>query len=969
MHHELREIFQQRGHEVVVGGNRPFLLESAGEVWLIASGKVEVFSVRVEAGKAAGTRFHFFTAMPGDLLFGMDLGSYGHGRGLLAVGMVNTHLCRFDHTLLSELASNPRYTSVVAELIDKWVTAVSAGVSNLIHPTTDLLLEPGQNLDVASGKLFRSKEGVVWVTHTRGDLLFVGMEEVAPDPGGSVFPVTQDSWLEAMAETSVKSLATVSILETPGFWRNLEIFYRIVFKCEALNKRLAEVDEYNRLKDRVTSSQNAASRALTSLAAVLEDVEPPPAAKVNDALFLACQLVAKFQGITVKPPPDLAAGKAGKDPLNAIARHSKVRTRKVSLKGEWWRQDAGPLLGFLSGSREPVALLPMPRGGYMMHCPGKNTVVPMEASAAAGLEWHGYTFYRSFPDEAVNFWRLLKFGTRRSGRDFCSMLFLVGVGATLGVLPPLAVTLLVDSVIPDGHFGRLVQISAGLIVLALVGGAIGFARSISMLRIQGRMDHDIQTALMDRIFKLPIPFFRQFSSGDLSERTNGIQHIRETLSNTVATAVVTATMALLNFALLFYYDVKLAMVALGLIILVILPTLGAAIIQVRYQHLIADSQGRLSSLVVQLLTGISKLRVAGAELLAFAAWSRGFAEQKKTAFASRKVGYLVTTMNEVFPIVALAVLFSVMAWPTGEKPLSTGDFLGFLAAFTTFSASMLAMISAVIPALNIVPLLARVKPILDAHPEAAENKLALSEVTGRIELTELCYRYSPSSALVLNEISLEILPGEFVAIVGPSGSGKSTLLRLLLGFDKPETGAILYDGQDLEELDITSLRRQIGIVLQGSKLMPGDILFNIIGSLPLTEVDAWEAARQAGLEDDIQQMPMGMHTVIGASGSVFSGGQQQRLMIARAIASKPRILFFDEATSALDNRTQALVSESLNRLQATRLVIAHRLSTIIKADRIVVMDGGKIVESGSYEQLMQEKGLFHDLAHRQLVQS
>ena len=214
---------------------------------------------------------------------------------------------------------------------------------------------------------------------------------------------------------------------------------------------------------------------------------------------------------------------------------------------------------------------------------------------------------------------------------------------------------------------------------------------------------------------------------------------------------------------------------------------------------------------------------------------------------------------------------------------------------------------------------------------------------------------------------MKINAGEFVAIVGPSGCGKSTLFRLLLGFEQPEAGSIFYDAQDLKGLDLNSVRRQIGVVLQNSTLFRGDVFANIIGSKPLTLDDAWEAARLAGLDNDLRQMPMGMHTVITDGGGGLSGGQRQRLMIARAIVSKPRILLFDEATSALDNNTQAIVSRSLEGLKATRIVIAHRLSTVQNADRIYVFDEGNVVQSGTFTELIQQDGLFAALAKRQLT--
>ena len=220
---------------------------------------------------------------------------------------------------------------------------------------------------------------------------------------------------------------------------------------------------------------------------------------------------------------------------------------------------------------------------------------------------------------------------------------------------------------------------------------------------------------------------------------------------------------------------------------------------------------------------------------------------------------------------------------------------------------------------------------------------------------------------MLEDVSLTAEPGEFVAIVGPSGAGKSTVFRLLLGFERPETGTVSYDGQSLGELDARAVRRQLGVVIQNARILAGPIFQNIVGAANLTLDDAWEAARIAGIAEDIERLPMGMHTFISDAAAAFSGGQRQRLLIARAVVARPRVLLFDEATSALDNRTQAAVSSALEQLQATRIVIAHRLSTIQHADRIVVLERGRIVEQGHYDELMESDGLFASLARRQIA--
>jgi ATP-binding cassette subfamily C protein len=463
-----------------------------------------------------------------------------------------------------------------------------------------------------------------------------------------------------------------------------------------------------------------------------------------------------------------------------------------------------------------------------------------------------------------------------------------------------------------------------------------------------------------------VPFFRQFAAGDLTARAMGIDTIRQVLTGSVIASLLAGLFSLFNLGLLFAYDAGLAVLATILVLIAVGATAAASTVQLRYERPLSALQASIAGTVLQLISGIAKLRVAGAEGRAYAVWAAKFTAQRKLAYQAQTTQNRLEAFNAAFPIVASIAIFAVVA--LRSAPLqSTGIFLAFIAAFGGLLAAALEMSLGVLSILRIVPLFEQAQPILQALPEVDQGKASPGELRGAIDVSHVSFRYGMDGPLLLHDISMRIEAGEFVAIVGPSGSGKSTLLRLLLGFETPEIGAIRYDNRNLAELDLEAVRRQIGVVLQNGKLMPGDIYTNIVGSSLLTIDDAWDAATLAGLANDIRQMPMGMHTVISEAGSTFSGGQRQRLMIARALVAKPRILLFDEATSALDNRTQALVSTSLERLEATRIVIAHRLSTIINADRIYVVEAGRIVQQGTYAELVDQGGPFGELIRRQML--
>jgi ATP-binding cassette subfamily C protein len=444
----------------------------------------------------------------------------------------------------------------------------------------------------------------------------------------------------------------------------------------------------------------------------------------------------------------------------------------------------------------------------------------------------------------------------------------------------------------------------------------------------------------------------------------GMETILRTFSANVATQLLGGVFATFNLALLFWYSWQLALWACGGV-LVVLGVVGcAAALQVVYQARIVRSQGEIASLLLQLLSGIAKLRIAGVEARAFARWAAAFSRQRAMTLSNRKVANAVTAFTSAVPLMlSMLVYFLFVFYYAGT--LSVGHFLSFTSSLTGFLTPALATTTALLTLTSIVPTYRRLVPILEAVPEVDPKRTEPGDLSGAIELAGVRFRYRPDGPEILQGVSLTVRPGEFVALVGPSGSGKSTILRLLLGFETPAAGAVLYDDRDLAGLDTGGVRRQIGSVLQSGGLTPGSIHSNIVGSSQRTLDDAWRAAEMAGLAADIRAMPMGMQTVISEGAATISGGQRQRLLIARSLVNRPRILLFDEATSALDNRTQQDVTAALDRLRVTRVVIAHRLSTILNADRVYVIADGKVVQSGPPKELLAQPGLFADLARRQ----
>jgi ATP-binding cassette subfamily C protein len=542
---------------------------------------------------------------------------------------------------------------------------------------------------------------------------------------------------------------------------------------------------------------------------------------------------------------------------------------------------------------------------------------------------------------------------------------LVGLaGGLLGMAIPLATGVLLGAVIPTGQSALLVELAAGLLVAALATALFSLIGALAVLRLSAGLGAT-EAALFDRMLDLPLPFFRDYTAGDLAQRMLGLEVLREILTSSATSILLAAVFSVSGLAVLFAFDRGLALAACGLVLVLMLALGTAGILQIRWQRVLGQLAGSVAGTTLQLVNGVAKLRVAGAQTRAFAVWADTFSEQRRVAYQARRVDDHLATFTAAFPVVASLVLFGIVALEL-QNPPSLAAFLAFNVAFGQVVGALLALAD-VVPSLSrVVPTYERARPVLQAQLENRTGQSEPGELSGDIAIDRASFRYTPGGPLVLDDISLRFRPGEFVAVVGPSGSGKSTLLRLLLGFEAPESGGIFYDGTDLATLDLRAVRREVGSVLQTGRLTTGDIFSNIVGASMLSLDDAWEAARVAQLAADIEAMPMGMYTPIGEGGSMLSGGQRQRLLIARAVVRRPRIIFFDEATSALDNRTQELVSRSLQELAATRVIVAHRLSTIINADRIYVLNHGRIVESGSYRELIQQRGVFADLARRQI---
>jgi ATP-binding cassette subfamily C protein len=999
--------FEGEGTVQQVDGSTPVLLANPDDVWLVEEGLVQVFAVAVVDGRAVGARSHILTVPAGCCMLGMDVESFGGGHGFLAVGGVGTRLTRLSAARLQRLVpQRPELAAALCSLVDRWLLDLGRALTEDLvpRPRIDAAVQPGERVALENRAEASAQRGVAWLEVLSGNLLFVGMEMLVFERAGapadiprhsilleiaelmhgdapqrSLFPLPAGTWIEAANTDGIDTRLDVfdaeSVVRDRGFWRALGTFHRALCQCEFINKRLATVDELNRLRTKAEYAEAARADAHGELVEVLaadqRRAAAPEVDRRGDPFLPACTLVGEPLKIPVKAHPEADQKVPFDKRVALIAKASRFRTRQVALRENWFRRDHGPLLGKLASSEAPVALLPTSSRGYVMVEPGGGRE-RVGAAVAARLAPFATSFYRRFPTGALGVRDIVRFGLPGLGKDVVALAAMGIALGLLGTVTPMLTGMLFDSGIPQADRGLVVQIVAALFLVALMSSAFTLTQGVASLRIQSRMDYSVQAALWDRMLDLPSRFFRAYSAGDLAERAGGIATIRTLMAGAGVGAVLGFLSSLFYLVLMFYYSSTLAYAAVALTILFVTVSFGANYLQLRFQRDHLNAFGRLTGLVLQLISGVAKIRVAGAEDHAFRMWSKAFARTKRLSFAAGTIQNRVQTFNSGFGVMASIVIFATLTSAlqrSGDLPdqgLSTGGFIAFSAAFGSFLNACLTLSEASLGMLRVIPIYERLKPILVTEPETDELKAYPGQLKGRIELSHVHFRYQTEGAWILRDVSLEIQPGEFVALVGPSGSGKSTLLRLMLGFETPEKGSVYYDGQALSTLDLREVRAQLGVVLQAGQLMPTDIYRNIVGSdTSLSLEDAWQAARLSGFADDIAEMPMGMQTYISEGGGGLSGGQKQRLLIARALVRRPRILFFDEATSALDNRTQSVVSDAMAQMQATRVVIAHRLSTIRHADRIYVVDRGEIVEQGNYEELMELRGVFAQLARRQ----
>ena len=679
----------------------------------------------------------------------------------------------------------------------------------------------------------------------------------------------------------------------------------------------------------------------------------------------AIDSILSFYHVKTQEVPDSI--KNLNEQLEYLMRPYGIMRRRVKLEKGWYKNAIGAMLGVKKADSSVVAFIPTGLSGYSYLDQGSGKYVKINKNNEDLFEDEALAFYKPFPIEKLNIPILLRYIMEiLSVSDFV----LIGLGTLavtlVGLLTPKLNNLLMGTVVDTGSMRLLTAIILFMVCVNIASLLLSTVKSLLTTRINTKLDITVQAATMARVMSLPADFFKSYSSGDLSSRCGQMNSLCNMLVSAILSTGLTSVFSLIYITQIFKYAPALVIPALSIIIATILFTTLTAIAQMKLAKKQMEAGAKEYGMSYALISGIQKIKLSGAEKRAFARWANVYTQRAKLTYNPPTF----LKYSSVFSMAISLIGTILMYYFAANSHVSVADYYAFNTAYGMVSGAFMSLASIALTAANIKPILDMAKPIMDTVPEISADKQVVTRISGGIELNNISFRYNESMPNVLDNLSLKIKPGQYVAIVGTTGCGKSTLMRIMLGFETPQKGAVYYDGKDLSRMDLKSLRRKIGVVMQNGKLFQGDIFSNITISAPwLTIDDAWRAAELAGIADDIRRMPMGMHTIISEGSGGVSGGQRQRLMIARAIAPKPRILMFDEATSALDNLTQKKVSESLDGLKCTRIVIAHRLSTIKQCDRIIYLDNGKIVEDGTYEELINMGGKFAELVARQQLDS
>lgn len=933
--------------------------------YYIAEGEVDLFLTKNTATQTTASLNLFLTIKKGSFFLTKPPLKGFETWHLDAKLNPDTKLIAVPYALFNELFLHPHLQKDLEQLIETWATQLTKAIKTHLKPVDTEYIPNTGSLELKENTAYVNETTeLLWILPQKSQITLLG-NDLDKIPG---FPLVKKAWIFTDKAALIEVHSSTQLIQNKRLLALMHFFYAHILSLlinQIKKQNLFEEHQFQRgVKERAltfTSALQTISNFYDKTKEFFSFDEGLSSAKA------ACKLLCSIQHIPLTIPKEIPSHYTPKAQVNHILDNAQIRKREVALAGEWWNEAHGSLIAFVQETGQAVVLVFAEKVGYQLINPQNGERTLIDQNIAQTLAPFAISIYRSLPNHSMSLLDILFWSLQHHKTEIKLILLITICGGFLGLLTPWITGQLFSVAIPRASYSLVTQLTAGLLAAGFGMAFFDMARAFTLARILAFVDNNGVAAIWDRVTKLPISFFKNYGSGDLLNRASGFQLIVNQIFGVAASSIFDSAYALFYFALLFYYSVSLALICLGILLVMGVCTFLIMKKFIEYSHVSADLGGKLSSLLTEYISGIQKVKTTASESYVFNTWANLFVHYRRNLCSAQAWSNQLNSFYTLIPVLATAFIFLYVSSLIESGSLGLGGFLAFNAAFGSLMGITIKLSTTLSSVLKLVPTFERVKPILSSPPEVHAVKIDPGIIKGNIEVDHVSFKYSENSPLILKDVSFSVSQGEFVAIVGPSGSGKSTLLRLLLQFETPLHGSIFFDDQSLRDLDINMVRRQIGVVLQNSSLLPGSIFENIIGSAPLTLDDAWLAAKHAGFDKDVQQMPMGMHTIISEGSGGLSGGQKQRLLISRALVNKPNLLFFDEATSALDNATQQIVTDSLNHLNATRIVIAHRLSTIINADKILVLVNGRLEEMGTYTELMSRQGTFYKMAARQIA--
>lgn len=998
------------GIEISIEESLRFLLHDPHSIAIIQEGSIDLFAIQVQgellfankdqmdelglnttpflAELLEGSLTYLGSLKQGDLIFQFPFSAQLDSLRILGVALTPLKLKKISFRKFQDYLKNaPDLFQEVSEQVNNWIAIFKTclnPISNNSKEYNPATLDFEETLHLPSGTTLahfklgtvKEKQTVVWTLVLEGLLGFEipslsKKEYYKIIPLAPPFPLTQDLPLHCLAESSVKGVSLKYLVEKELFLWSMLCFHQAALQSLSAALLVQDIFETEISKRRVSLDQALFSLSLKNASQILEGPEHLEISATQDPLLRACEYIGEKEQLSFLQPPNLSQKSPWDERVSDICRYSHVNFRKVYLTSRWWEQTDGYLLCFNAANNPVVAHCNIGKHSTIFD-PKESQRIPLNAQTAQELKKTAYVFYRTFPEKfPLSFRDLFRFTLFRKGRQIRTILVCGFLAALVSLFIPYATNVIFNQVIPTLDSTLLWQVGFAMVVATVSTSLFQLTKEYTINRMLSVLDVQLVAAIWDRVLKLKASFFRKYEPGDMYLRLQGISDMAKQIAGSPLRILLNGIFSLLYLISMWYYSPGLTLVGLAVIATIAFITGLFIVRNFPIQKEIIDIKGFTSSKVIEMIQAIVKMRTSGLEKRGFAYWLTNFNQAKNLEKQQLSIQNIISALLSFAPNLAYFLILSVIIYmltytPVGVQPyITVGALMAFLAAYAPFSDSVFDCLKTLIDLQIIKPQWDRAKGILAEQPEYDRNKLKLSNLHGSVRFEHVSFRYSPDAPLVLKDITLRAEPGEFIGIVGLSGAGKSTIIRLITGLEEPEQGEIYIDNHSLKNMDLQNFRRQISTVLQQVFILSGTIREFLSGGRHFPEEALMYALNAAGFAEDMKLLPMGLDTVLINGAGSFSGGQRQRLILAKALVSNPKILLLDEATSALDNQTQELVKKNLDAQQITRIVVAHRLSTVRMADRIYVLDEGMIADQGTFEELSSRMGLFSLLLAKQ----